>query len=99
MPSRWNLDRVSSLSTDRDRRILNGFVYRYTIYMLSGGTKRDASNEISEAVYYAVLGYEEAGRCSPKGDLDRVRALAVSIGLISDKELTTRGSDLDEQGR
>jgi hypothetical protein len=51
------------------------------------------------AIYYAVLGYEEAGRYSPKGDLDRARALAVSIGLISDKELTTSGPDLDEQGR
>jgi hypothetical protein len=51
------------------------------------------------AIYYSVLGYEEAGRCNPKGDLAKVRDLAVSIGLISDKELTTRGSDLDEQGR
>jgi hypothetical protein len=41
------------------------------------------------AIYYAVLGYEEAGRCSPKGALARVRDLAVSIGLISDKELAS----------
>lgn len=50
------------------------------------------------AIYYAVLGYEEAGRCSPKGALARVRDLAVSIGLISDKELAS-GCDLDEQRR
>lgn len=50
------------------------------------------------AVYYAVLGYEEAGRCSPKGDLDKVRDLALSIGLISATDLTSR-SDLDDQRR
>jgi hypothetical protein len=49
------------------------------------------------AIYYAVLGYEEAGRCSPKGDLAKVRDLAVSIGLISATDLTSR-SDLDDQG-
>jgi hypothetical protein len=35
------------------------------------------------AVYYAVLGYEEAGQCSPKGDLARARDLAIAIGLMS----------------
>ena len=36
------------------------------------------------AVYYAVLGYEAAGRpMVPKSDLRRVRELAVSIGLMS----------------
>ena len=34
------------------------------------------------AVYFAILGYQEAGECSPKGDLARVRELAVSIGLM-----------------
>jgi len=37
-----------------------------------------------QALYYAVLGYEQAGQCPPKGQLDRVRELAVSIGLMSD---------------
>jgi hypothetical protein len=50
------------------------------------------------ALYYAVLGYEEAGGCSPKGELARVRDLAISIGLISAQDLTRR-SDLDDQGR
>lgn len=50
------------------------------------------------AIYYAVLGYEEAGRCAPKGDLARARDLAVSIGLMSATDLTKR-SDLDDQGR
>jgi len=37
------------------------------------------------AIYYAVLGYEEAARSIPKGDLERARDIAVSIGLISDR--------------
>ena len=39
------------------------------------------------AIYYAVLGYEEASHCAPKGDLARARDLAVSIGLISDQHV------------
>lgn len=50
------------------------------------------------AIYYAVLGYEEAGGCRPKGELARARDLAISIGLISAKDLTGR-SDLDDHGR
>jgi hypothetical protein len=38
------------------------------------------------AIYYAVLGYEEAGRCSPKGELARARELAISIGLIASQD-------------
>ena len=38
------------------------------------------------AIYYAVLGYEDAGRCSPKGDLARARDLAISIGLIASQD-------------
>lgn len=38
------------------------------------------------AIYYAVLGYDESGHCSPKSDLARARDLAVSIGLMSAKE-------------
>ena len=37
------------------------------------------------AVYYAVVGYEEAGQCSPKGDLDRARDFAIAIGLVEEK--------------
>ena len=49
-----------------------------------------------QAIYYAVLGYEEAGHCRPKGELAKARDLAVSIGLIP-KDVTR--SDLDDQGR
>jgi hypothetical protein len=35
------------------------------------------------AVYYAIVGYEEAGRTTPRGDLRRVQDLAISIGLMS----------------
>jgi hypothetical protein len=40
------------------------------------------------AVYYVILGYEEARQQSgPKGDLRRVRELAVSIGLMSEPSI------------
>ena len=48
------------------------------------------------AIYYAVLGYEEASRCLPKGDLARVRDLAVSIGLASPR---ASNSTLEDQER
>ena len=38
------------------------------------------------AIYYAVLGYEEAGHCSPRGELARARDLAISIGLMADQD-------------
>ncbi len=39
------------------------------------------------AVYYAVLGYEAASKQrAPKGELLRVRELAISIGLMSPRE-------------
>lgn len=37
------------------------------------------------ALYYAILGYEEAGHCSPKSELQRARDLAISIGLLAEK--------------
>lgn len=37
------------------------------------------------AVYYAVIGYEEAGQASPKGELRRIQELAMAIGLMSDR--------------
>ena len=45
------------------------------------------------AIYYAVLGYQDAGPCSPKGDLARARELAISIGLIAshDKGMSELG--------
>ena len=46
------------------------------------------------AIYYAVLGYEDAGRCSPKGDLARARELAISIGLIASHDKSM--SELDD---
>ena len=48
------------------------------------------------AIYFAVLGYEEAGHRGPKGDWARARDLAVSIGLMSVKE-DRRASDLDDR--
>lgn len=47
------------------------------------------------AIYYAVLGYEEATPCNPKSELARARDLAVSIGLMSAKE-TKPALDLGE---
>jgi hypothetical protein len=41
------------------------------------------------AIYYAVLGYEEAGHCSPKGELARARDLAISIGLMAAQDTKT----------
>jgi len=38
------------------------------------------------ALYYAVLGYEDAVPCGPKGDLARARELAISIGLMASPE-------------
>lgn len=39
------------------------------------------------AIFYAILGYEEAVRQnSAKGELARARDLAISIGLISDRQ-------------
>lgn len=38
------------------------------------------------AIYYAVLGYEDAGRCGPKGELERARDLAISIGLVASQD-------------
>ena len=39
-----------------------------------------------QSIYYAVLGYQEAAQCNPKGDLARARDLAVAIGLMSSPE-------------
>ena len=47
------------------------------------------------AIYYAVLGYEEAERCPSKGELARVRDLAVSVGLIASQECKS-GSELED---
>ena len=35
------------------------------------------------AIYYALLGYEEAEPCGSKGELQRARDLAISIGLLA----------------
>jgi hypothetical protein len=37
------------------------------------------------AVYYAILGYEEADETAPRSDLRRMQELAASIGLISER--------------
>lgn len=36
------------------------------------------------AIYYAIVGYNESAQSVPTGELARVRALAASIGLISE---------------
>lgn len=39
------------------------------------------------AVYYAVVGYEEAGQAgTPKGELRRIQDLAMAIGLMSERD-------------
>jgi hypothetical protein len=38
------------------------------------------------ALYYAVLGYEEASQAPPKSNLRRARELAISIGLMSPRD-------------
>ncbi|GEM_PF-372690 len=43
------------------------------------------------AVYYVIVGYEEARQQSgPKGDLTRMKELAVSIGLMSERSIEPR---------
>jgi len=41
------------------------------------------------AVYYGIVGYEQAGDATPKGDLRRVQDLAVAIGLMSERNPTS----------
>jgi hypothetical protein len=47
-----------------------------------------------QAIYYAVLGYQEAANCNPKGHLARVRDLAVAIGLMGSQD--TRNASVEE---
>ena len=37
------------------------------------------------AIYYAIMGYQEAVQCAPKGELEKARELAISIGLVSER--------------
>jgi Histidine kinase N terminal len=37
------------------------------------------------ALYYAILGYDEAEQMTPPGDLRRIQEFAASIGLISER--------------
>lgn len=53
------------------------------------------SQFFDRAIYYAVVGYEQAHHYVPKGDLERVRDLAVSIGLISARGPESR-SELED---
>jgi hypothetical protein len=47
------------------------------------------------AIYYAILGYKEAEQAgAPQSNLERARALAVSIGLMS--ESNTGPESLEE---
>lgn len=43
------------------------------------------SQFFDRALYYSAQGYEEAGQVTQKGDLERARDLAISIGLVSEK--------------
>ncbi len=43
------------------------------------------SQFFDRALYYSAVGYEEAGQVTQKGDLERARDLAISIGLVSEK--------------
>jgi hypothetical protein len=47
-----------------------------------------------QAIYYAVLGYQEAAQCTPKGNLARARDLAVAIGLMPSPD-SKSGTELE----
>jgi len=57
--------------------------------------QRVLSRFFDQAIYYAVLGYQEAGGCSPKGDLARARDLAVAIGLMASQD-SRNASELED---
>jgi hypothetical protein len=57
--------------------------------------QRVLSHFFDRAVYYAVSGYEQGVRENPKGDMARVRDLAISIGLIACEE-TKPSSELQD---
>ena len=56
--------------------------------------QRLLSHFFDRAIYYAVVGYQEAAEYCPKGDLARVRDLAVSIGLM-DPHSSKHASDCE----
>jgi hypothetical protein len=88
---------VLQLSRDRLWKFLHHQSFADNVVALYGELEllRLLNHFFDRAIYYAILGYEEAGGCTPKGDLARVRDLAVSIGLMSAKVR----SDLEDQGR
>jgi hypothetical protein len=49
--------------------------------------QRLLSRFFDQAIYYAVLGYQEPVPCSPKGDLARARDIAVAIGLMASHDM------------
>ena len=57
--------------------------------------QRLLSRFFDQAIYYAVLGYQEGVHCSPKGDLARARDLAVAIGLMASQD-TKNASELED---
>jgi len=79
------------LSRDRLWHFLRRQSFADNVVALYGELElqRLLSQFFDRAIYYAVLGYEEAGGCSPKGDLAKARDLAVSIGLMSDTDLNS----------
>ena len=55
---------------------------------------RQLNQFFDRAIYYAIVGYQEAGQAgTPKSDLRKVQELAMSIGLISERRTTSEIED------
>jgi len=85
------------LSREHLWRFLRHQAFADNIVALHGEMElqRVLSRFFDQAIYYAVLGYQEAGGCSPKGDLARARDLAVAIGLMASQD-SRNASELED---
>jgi hypothetical protein len=75
------------LSRDHLLQFLRKEGYADNIIALHGEMElqRMLNQFFDRALYYALQGYEEAEQDVPKGDLERARDLAISIGLLAEK--------------
>lgn len=73
------------LTRDQLWRFLRREAFADTVLQLHGELElQTALNQFFDrAIYYAIEGYEEAGQVKEKGDLVRMRDLAMSIGLMA----------------
>lgn len=76
------------LTRDHLWRFLRQQAFADNIIELHGEMElqRQLNQFFDRAIYYAILGYEKAGACTPKGELARARDLAISIGLMSESK-------------